>query len=463
MTIREFLGVLSTRWKTIIAITLLVVAAAAAVTLRTQPTYEATARIFLSTDAPTKPDESRGTVVLTAGDLNTYVEVMGTQAVLEPLRARLGVPASTPLAVSGQVSDKAALLDVTVTAQNAQLAADAANALGPTLAEVARKFSPLLASTGQQVVSTTIMPAVTPGSPTSPDVRRNLGLGVLAGLLLGLGVALVRHVLDTKVRDESDVTTLSDRPILAHIPFDKNARNQPLALVTDPHGLRSEAVRRLRTNLMFVDVTTGRHTFVITSAMAEEGKTTTAINLALAMADAGARVLLIDCDLRNPSVARTMDLDGSVGLTTVLLGRVKAADAIQEWPDSSLHVLPAGQTPPNPSELLGSAPMQALFGELAADYDFVLIDSPPVVPVVDAVILNRLAGGLLLVVAADRTRKRELASALRSLATVEAGVAGFALNMSASDRSTAYRYGYHQYVSDQPSTGRRLRLGRRKG
>ncbi len=293
--------------------------------------------------------------------------------------------------------------------------------------------------------TTSITPATAPDAPSSPNVRRNLALGLLAGLVIGMGVAFGRHALDTKVRSEADIKALSDRPLLSAIPMDKATKGKPLTLVTDPHGMHAEAIRRLRTNLLFVDVTTGKHSFVVTSAMPGEGKTTTIINLALALADAGGRVLLVDGDLRNPSVAKSMGLEGGVGLTTILLGAAGVDDVVQQWRDSSLYVLPAGQIPPNPSEILGSKPMEVLFDQLTKEFDYVLVDSPPVLPVIDAIVINKLVGGLLFVVAVDRTRKRDLQSAIRQLSTVDVTAAGFALNMVASGPSDPYRYGYYRY------------------
>jgi capsular exopolysaccharide synthesis family protein len=186
--------------------------------------------------------------------------------------------------------------------------------------------------------------------------------------------------------------------------------------------------------------------------MPGEGKTTTVVNLAMALADTGARVLLVDGDLRNPSVAKSMGLEGRVGLTTVLIGAAQPDDVVQQWRDSSLYVLPAGQIPPNPSEILGSEPMATLFDHLTKEFDYVLVDSPPVLPVIDAVVINKLVGGLLFVVAADRTRKRDLSSALKALTTVDATPAGFALNMVSSGGSDPYRYGYYRYEFDRAST-----------
>ena len=454
MQFREFLAVLRARWRTVAACALLVLGATAAYTLTLVPTYTASARVYFSATGGTTQQgrTSGGAYIITSQDLNTYVEVLRSPSVLEPLRVSLGLPPNTPVNVSASVPPTASVLDITATDSSAEGAARIANAVGPQLAQVAAKFSPLLASAGQTVEATTITPAVTPSSPTTPDVRRNLALGILAGLAVGIGVAFGRHALDTKVRTEADVKTLSDRPMLSSIPMDKSTKGKPLTMITDPHGMHAEAIRRLRTNLLFVDVTTGKHSFVVTSAMPGEGKTTTVINLAMALADTGARVLLVDGDLRNPSVARTMGLEGGVGLTTVLLGAATADEVVQQWRDSSLSVLPAGQIPPNPSEILGSEPMETLFDHLTKEFDYVLVDSPPLLPVIDAVVINKLVGGLLFVVAADRTRKRDLQSAIKALTTVDARAAGFALNMVAGGTGDPYRYGYYRYEGESAQT-----------
>jgi capsular exopolysaccharide synthesis family protein len=353
------------------------------------------------------------------------------------------------------------MMTITATDGDPVLAAKIANAAGPILADVAtKKFSPLLAANGQAVQSETIAEAQVPSSPTSPNAQRNLMIGGLLGLALGIGLALLTNAVDTKVRDENDIKALSSRPILGDIPIIKSPREGMLTVESDPHGRHAESIRRLRTNMLFVDVTTGGHSFVVTSSVPAEGKTTTTINLAMAMADAGSKVLLMDGDLRNPSVASTMGLDGSFGLTTLLLGQADPADVIQRWRETTLHVLPAGPVPPNPSELLGSEPMETLFGKLSHDFDFILVDSPPVVPVIDAVLINKLTHGLIMVVAADRTRKRDLASAVHSLETVDAPVAGFALNMVPAT-STAHRYGYYgQNREVGPKLNRRERKAR---
>jgi capsular exopolysaccharide synthesis family protein len=445
VTIRDLVGVIRTRWRLIALCVLIVIGATAASTLATTPVYEATARVYLSTVKPADDKSPGGTYAITQKDLNTYVEILGSPSVQEPLRQRLGLAPGTPLSVSGTVSELTNVLDLRANSADPQRAADIANTAGPVLAEAAREFSPLLANNNQVVNARAITPAVAPAEPISPNVRKNLAMALLTGLVIGVGFALIRHVADTKVRGEEDVRKLSDRPILATIPLVKGSDGPVLSLVDQPHTHHAEAIRRLRTNILFVDVTTQGHSFVITSSNPGEGKTTTSVNLAIAMADAGSKVLLIDGDLRNPSIAKSMGLEGSAGLTTVLLRRAEPADVIQVWRDTTLHVLPAGQIPPNPSELLGSEAMSQLFQKLAQDFDYILIDSPPINPVIDAVLLNQLTHGLIMVVASERTKRRELESALRSLETVEVPVAGFALNLATGANSAAYRYGTYGY------------------
>jgi len=156
-------------------------------------------------------------------------------------------------------------------------------------------------------------------------------------------------------------------------------------------------------------------------------------------------------------VAKNMGLEGGVGLTTILIGAAQPDDVVQQWRDTSLYVLPSGQIPPNPSEILGSEPMATLFDHLNKEFDYVLVDSPPVLPVIDAVVINKLVGGLLFVVAADRTRKRDLSSALKALSTVDATPAGFTLNMVSGGSTSPYRYGYYRYEGESSGT----RKGRR--
>ena len=188
----------------------------------------------------------------------------------------------------------------------------------------------------------------------SPNVLRNLAAGLILGLLLGIAVAIARRLLDTKVRNEADLELVTSVPVLGVVPFDSDAEAHPVVIRDDPLSVRAEAVRRLRTNLQFVEAAEQSRSVVVTSSIPGEGKSTAALNLAASLSDAGLNVVLVDADLRRPSIARYVGLEGSVGLTTVLIGEADLDDVLQPWGESTLRVLPSGQVPPNPSELLGS-------------------------------------------------------------------------------------------------------------
>ena len=205
---------------------------------------------------------------------------------------------------------------------------------------------------------------------------------------------------------------------------------------------------------------TSPQSIVITSSLPGEGKSTTSINVAITLADAGTRVALVDADLRRPSVAKYMGLEGSVGLTTVLIGRASVEDVIQPWGNGFLHVLPAGQVPPNPSELLGSLAMAHLLEKLTSQYDVVIIDTAPLLPVTDAAILSKLTGGALLVVGADKLHRSQLAESVGALETVGARILGIVVNRQ--KRKQSDQYAYYDYTPTPATAADSGRTSRKK-
>ncbi len=287
----------------------------------------------------------------------------------------------------------------------------------------------------------------------------NLVLGGLIGLALGIGIAVLREVLDTRVRTQRDVQTVTDRPLIGAIPFDPRAKDRALIVHDDPLSPRSEAFRALRTNLQFLDMD-GGHSFVITSSLPSEGKSTTALNLALALADAGKNVALLDADLRKPKVAEYLGIEGGAGLTDVLIGRARVEDVMQSWGDRSLYVLPSGRIPPNPSELLGSQHMQTLLADLERSFDVVICDAPPLLPVTDAAILAKQTSGAIVIVSTGRTTTHQLSSAIEALDTVGARVAGLVMTMTPTKGPDSYGYGYgygYGYMQEPLPKGRKAR------
>jgi len=441
--LHDYLDVLRRRWLSILVVMLTTLAVAAAVTLVMTPKYTATTRLFFGVQGGESVTDLAQGSTFTEKQMSSYAEVATSPLVLNKVidELNLGVTADElAKSITATPPPDTVILEISATNVDAGQAARIANSIGKQLTAVAGDLSPDRPDGTQAVRATILAEAQMPDSPSSPVVWRNLALGLILGLLLGFGIALLRHVLDTKVRSEQDVRRLTDSAILGIVPFDTGAPKHPVVMHDDSLGARSEAVRRLRTNLQFVEVGQESKSIVVSSSIPGEGKSTTAVNLAVSMADAGLRVLLVDADLRRPSVAEYLGLEGGVGLTTVLIGRAEIEDVVQPWQQSSLDVLPAGQIPPNPSELLGSKAMASLLARLSATYDMVLLDSPPLLPVTDAAILSKIAGGTLVVVGVDRIHRPQLRDALESLTTAGGNVVGVVLNKIARRDTSAYVY-----------------------
>jgi capsular exopolysaccharide synthesis family protein len=261
----------------------------------------------------------------------------------------------------------------------------------------------------------TIQPATVPTDPVTPNYPINIGLGLTLGLLVGIALAVLREVNDNRIHSPKDVQRATNAPVLGGINTDPEAKQRPLIVHAEPRNPRAERYRTLRTNLQFVTPDEGSKIFVVTSAVPGEGKSVTTANLAIALAEAGARVVLVDGDLRRPRIADYMGIEGAVGLTDVLIGNAELDDVVQPWGSSDLRVLPAGRIPPNPSELLGSEAMASVLRELAIDADYVLIDSSPLLLVTDAAVAAQHANGVVLVAAAGSTKRLELTGAVQAL------------------------------------------------
>lgn len=289
-----------------------------------------------------------------------------------------------------------------------------------------------------------------PSSPVSPKVVMNVVIGGLIGLLGGTVLAFVLDRLDDSVRSKDTVEKITGVPTLGVIPRAADD-SSPIDLVgiEHPSSQASEAYRLLRTSVRFLGLDTPMRTLLVTSPAASEGKTVTAANLAIALAQGGEQVLLVGADLRRPRVHDLFGAPQSPGLTSVLLGEAApetTAYAIEEVP--GLHLMPPGPTPPNPAELLDSSRTHELFESLATRYDRVVVDSPPVLPVTDAQVLSRVAGAVLLVVAHGETSKRGLARAIELLGQVNAPLAGTILNLVPAREGYAGRtYRYDTYKS----------------
>jgi capsular exopolysaccharide synthesis family protein len=298
-----------------------------------------------------------------------------------------------------------------------------------------------------------ISAATEPSSPVEPQPVRNAALALVAGLVLGLGLAFLLEQLDDRVhgRDEVEAAT-GGLSIVGLIPHSKR-RDRPVAspaeLQDDP--ALAEAFRALRTSIHFVALGRPMCSIQVTSAGATEGKTTTVAGLAVTLAQAGNRVVVVDGDLRRPRLHELFDIDPALGLTNTLADEATMGEALHCVDDQPrLALMPCGPESPNPSELLALERFRALITTLRGDFDFVVIDTPPVLPVADARIVAGAVDATLLVVAAERSKVKEVQLATDLLRQVEAPLVGVVLNqVPATRRHTGYGYGYGGYAPDR--------------
>jgi capsular exopolysaccharide synthesis family protein len=456
MNWHDYLIVVRRRWLSILVVTLAVLALAAVFNLAVTPTYTATTRLFFGVQGGQSVSDLAQGSTFTEKQMSSYAQVATSPLVLQKVvdDLQLDVTADD---LAGQVTAvnplDTVILEISVNDADAATSAQITNAIAKQLVSVVGTLTPAQPDGSEPVRATVLAAANAPAAPSSPAVARNLVLALLGGVIAGFAVALARQLLDTKVRSEQDVRAVTESAILGTIAFDEHVPQHPVVIADDPHSQAAEAIRRLRTNLQFIGNDSECKTVVITSSIPGEGKSTTSINLAASMADTGARVILVDADLRRPSIANYTGLEGRAGLTSILIGRADLEDVVQPWRDTTLTVLPSGPVPPNPSELLGSAKMSELLAQLAAGYDVVLIDTPPLLPVTDATILTKMVGGALVVVGADRLHRAQLVESLASLETAGARVYGMVVNKVARRDSSNHGYGYgYGYASYAPES-----------
>ena len=300
-----------------------------------------------------------------------------------------------------------------------------------------------------------------PASPSSPQRVQWAALGALIGMLFALIWTSLRQTTDRRIRSSAELAELTDLPLVGAFAYDRNAARQTLATDLDPNHPRFEAARIMRTNLQFLGVDQQSSVLTVTSAVPGEGKTTVSANVAVALARGGQSVLLVDGDLRRPRVASMFDVSASVGLTTALVGKVSPEKAVSATRVPGLDVLSSGTRPPNPAELLQTQAMSDLITYLSRQYDVVLIDAPPILPVTDAALLASVSDGALLVVRHSSTTREQLRTAMERLDAVNATLYGTVMTMVPARSGERYMYGYG-YQAEPAPHNRSTPEGRRR-
>ncbi len=315
--------------------------------------------------------------------------------------------------------------------------------------------------------------ATIPSLPIRPNRLRNIEFALAAGLILGIALAFTREALDNSIKNAQEIEKLTNLPTLSIIPigghstalrsarrFNSNGRNGSngklpwpveLAVLSKPGAPISEAFRTLRTSVLLSTAERPPQALLITSSQPSEGKTATSLNLAVTLAQKGSRVLLVDADLRRPGLAKALNLRNQQGLAEILTGTCEFDEALLQKPEGldSLFLLPAGPYPPNPAELLCSMKMENLVRRLRQEFDHIVVDSPPVLPITDATILSSLVDGVVMVVECEATTRAALSRACHVIEHSGGKILGTVLNKVDTRRDGYYGYRYyHGYYSD---------------
>jgi len=423
------------------------------------PMYVSEAQVFVST-----PMAASDAGALLSGSsfsqqrVKSYAEIINSALILDPVIQKLALQVTAKdlaKSISAKAPADTVLLNISAQDSNPQRAADIANAVADQFAlQVENLEGATLSLTGNLVSVSIAKKAIAPDSPASPKKAVNLVLAVILGLLLGFGSAQLKRMMNITVTGEEDLLGI---PLLAAIEFDYEAKTKPLISQLGKYASRTESFRTMRTSIRYIAPSVPSKVVAITSAVPDEGKTTSSLNFAISLAQSDCKTILIEGDFRRAQFSKYMPgLTQSLGITNLLKQKAKMTlsgimkNSVQ-CENSKLWIIPCSKIPANPAELLGSEKFDELLSILQRNFDYVIIDCPPILPVTDAAIIASKADGVILIIHTARTKKSELMAARASIESVNGKLFGVVLNKipHKSARDQGYRYGYRTYFGQQ--------------
>ena len=428
------------------------------------PQYKSAAMFYVNNNTLSMENVSVG---LTSSDMtarqklvDSYIVILKSRQTLNAILDHAEVdisPGTLKNMISASAVNSTEIFQVVVTSPDPYEAKKLADAITEILPD---QIAKVIENTSAKVVDR----AVVATSPSSPSYAKNTAMGFLVGLVLSMGAVMLWELFDVTIRTEEDVTQTCTHPVLAAVPDMLNQskggyyyrdskatgvvtteKNKPVLVGTGISFAAAEAYKLLRTKLQFSFVDDQDcHIVGVSSALAGEGKSLSAINLAYSLAQLDKRVLLIDCDMRRPSLNAKLPIKKIPGLSNYLTRQVALDEAIQKYSDAECNfdVVSSGRNPPNPIELLSSERMFKMLSELRANYDYILLDLPPVGEVSDALVATKLVDGILLVVRQNYCDRNALGAALDQFRFVDTRILGVVLNCTTDD---ARRYGKRYY------------------
>ncbi len=443
MDLQQFIGVLRARWKFIVVTLLLGTLLSAAFAMTRPAVYASTGRVFIAVpdDSPAASDFL--STYLVSQRTASYSELAKDPVLLQKVIDRTGLQVSrseVASRISTNVVASTQIVEVKATGPTPEEARDLADAEMVELIALVNDFEKPTSDKPAAVVAKSTGAPLLDTVPVGIPMLIMIGIGIILSLIAGIVGALIRDILDITIKSRQDVEQTIGLPVISALPLDRDVAKDSQSVVA-PGSPLAEAFRVLRANLRFADLDSNGQMFLVTSALPNEGKTLTAINLAQSLAATGQSVLLIDCDLRSPSVATNLGLENAVGMLSVLLGQVSLSDAVQAH-SSGLDVLPTGPRPPNPSEVLETNAVANLLGVVREAYDVIVIDAPPLLPVADTSTLIRHVDGVLLLARHGRTRKDVLRLATDRITGLGGRLYGVVLNGIPRRGGGGYGYGY---------------------
>ncbi|MBB2992025.1 receptor protein-tyrosine kinase [Mycolicibacterium iranicum] len=460
MTVQDFVQVLRDRWKIICATTVLVAIAALAYSLTIAPSYQASTRLFVSTTSEGNNTQVNDGGLFAQGRVLSYVKLLTGDVVAQRTVDRLGLDMSAS-DLTGKIEATAptdtVLIDVTVTDTSATRARDIANTLSDEFVVMAAALETPALGVPPNARVVVQQRAEVPGLSAAPTAR-NAALGAVLGAILGCVIALLRGRADSSIRSPGTLEKLTGVGLLAEIPAETRFEKNPRISFPEDRSAAADAFRDLRVNIKFLEVTDGPRILVVASPLPDEGRTAVALNLALALAESGNTVALVDADMRRPSVGRYLDLPDEAGLSTALAGAASLQEVLRETPVPGLTVLTSGPVPHGPAELLESPAARQILDELGTRFDYVVVDSPSLLKP-DAAIIAASCQGAIMVVRHGRTTSDRLTAAVRSVTRGGTPVLGTVLMMAPAKKPSKEDAYYASVQGEAKDSDARSRHG----
>lgn len=448
MTLQDYLEALRRHWIVIVVLAVVGGGAAFGYARTLAPEYSSTAAVMVV------PQHGESTNELVQGSsyvqslVQTYTVLASSPLVLSPVIEELGLE-ETPTQLAKRVTVvntlNTVVIEISVTDSSAKSAQRITEEITDSLIEAVPQVSPSDAEDKSAVRLETIAPARMPQAPIGPNTRLITLVGAALGLAAGIVYALFRRVLGTRITERGDIAAVTDAPVIGEIVAWRRSYTILSTMLRSRDSRSAESFRGLAANLKYVAVDRDLRVVMMTSSAPHEGKSSVSIGLAGALAESGHRVLVIDADLRRSSIATQLQLEGSIGVTSVLVGEVTFDEAVQHSEAMNIDIIAGGAAAPNPGQLITSHRLRELVDTARENYEYVIIDSAPALVVSDALWLADLSDGVLVVARSGTTRRKQISAVLSTLKSTHKDVVGIVLN--AVKRSERGPY----YVADTPA------------